>query len=425
MDPSASWSGQLILLIVLFFITVFFSLCETCFVSISKIKIKAMTNDNVKNSKEVLKLLDDVDKLISTMLIGNTTTYIAISSISASVAMSIAGNSAMAVTIAAAIVTVVMLIFGEAVPKTLAAKNAERVALKIVKPVKFVLLIMRPIVFLLSNITKFFLRLLGQKNLDDANTITEAELKSIVDLSHEEGVIKEAELEMINNVFDFKESTAIEVMTPRTDIIAIEDMESHSSIMDIFEKERFSRLPVYKEDLDHIIGVINFKDFIFQKTDALNFDIKAIMRDVLFSYETKEISELFKEMRAQSAQMAIILDEYGGTSGIVTIEDLMEEIVGEIGDEFDTEEEKIIKISDNEYLVDGMAKIDDFNEFTGINLVSEDFQSIGGYCIGITNDIPDEGDVIESGNIVFEVIKVAKNRIEELKVTIKAEDMKE
>ncbi len=234
----------------------------------------------------------------------------------------------------------------------------------------------------------------------------------MVNVSHEEGVLEIDERRMINNVFDFGDSKAKDVMTPRTDMICLEDNISYDQIVSIFKEERFSRLPVYHESVDNIIGVLYVKDIIF--IDEQHFKITDYMREPFFTYESKSISELFSEMRSNRIPIAVILDEYGGTSGLVTLEDMVEEIVGDIADEYEEQEIEVIK--ENEFIVDGSTRLEDVNEMIGLHLESEDFDTIGGYVIGVLDSFPDGGEEVETDGIKIIVEEVDKNRIEKLRI---------
>lgn len=236
----------------------------------------------------------------------------------------------------------------------------------------------------------------------------------MVNVSHEEGVLEVDERRMINNVFDFGDLKAKDVMTPRTDMVCVEDTITYDEIVSIFKEERFSRLPVYHESVDNIIGILYVKDIIF--IDEQHFKITDYMREPFFTYESKPISELFSEMRGNRIRAAVILDEYGGTSGLVTLEDLVEEIVGDIADEYDEQEKEIEVIKEDEFIVDGSTRLEDVNEMIGLHLASEDFDTIGGYVIGILGSFPDGGEEVETDNIKIVVEEVDKNRIEKLRI---------
>lgn len=386
---------------------------ETALTSISKIKLRTMVDENVKNAILVQNTIENSDKLLSAILIGNNLVNIGASSLATSLAIDIWGSKG--VGIVTGLLTITVLIFGEITPKTFATKNAEKVSLFVIKPIKFCIVIFTPIIFILNIITNFFLKLLGVKNTENAPKITESELLTIVNVSHEEGVLEIDEREMINNVVDFANSDAKDVMIPRTDIIAININASHEELTCLFKEETFSRIPVYEENIDNIVGIISLKDLLFIE-DINNFHIKDIMREPFFTYESKCLKELFSEMRVKRIPMAIIADEYGGTSGIVTLEDMLEEIVGDLADEYDEHPEEIKLIKENEYLIDGIAKIEDVNEALGTDFESEDFDSIGGFVIETIGKFPEKGEMVEKDNVKFIIEEIDKNRIEKIRI---------
>ncbi len=416
MDPASSSAQlQLAFFIVLLMLSAFFSASETSLISLSKIRVRNMVDDNVKNAKLIQKLLQNQSRLISAILVGNNLVNIGASALATSFAINTFDNSV--VGFVTGIVTLLVLIFGEITPKTFAAQKAEKVCIVVAKPITLCVYVFTPIVVVLNFITGILFKILRCDFNKKQPTITESELLTMVNVSHEEGVLEVDEREMINNVVVFGNFDAKDVMTPRTDIIAVSVESSYDEVLEVFKEEQFSRLPVYKETIDNIVGVISFKDLMFLG-DKDNFDINAIMRKPYFTYESKSCSELFSVMRTKSLSLAVIIDEYGGTSGIVTLEDLLEEIVGDISDEYDDEPEEISTVKDGEYIVDGSAKISDVNDMLGTNFKSEDFDSIGGYVIGVVGRFPEKGETIEDDNIKFIIEEVDRNRIERMRILI-------
>ena len=372
-----------------------------------------MIDENVKNADKIQKLINNPNKLLSSILIGNNLVNNAAASLTTMLAVSMLGGQS-GVGIATMVITIVILIFGEITPKTLAAQNSEKVSLRVVKMISGIVVILTPVVKVLNIVTNGLIKLLGGNVTQKTLTITEAELKTMVNVSHEEGVLEVDERRMINNVFDFGDSKAKDVMTPRTDMVCVEDDTTYDEIVAIFKEERFSRLPVYHESVDNIVGILYVKDIIF--IDEKNFKITQYMREPFFTYESKSISELFSEMRSNRIPAAIILDEYGGTSGFVTMEDMVEEIVGDISDEYDEQEQEIEVVKEDEFIVDGSTRLEDVNEMIGLRLESEDFDTIGGYVIGILGTLPDGGEVVETDGMKIIVEEVDKNRIEKLRI---------
>lgn len=404
---------QIIVLVILIILSTYFSMSETALTSLSKIRLRTMVDEKIKNAKLIQNVIEEPDKLLSAILIGNNLVNIGASSLATSLAIQKWGSTGAG--IATGLLTLIILIFGEITPKTFATKNAEKVSLFVIKPIKLCMDIFTPIIFILNIITGFILKLLGVKKNDNSPKITESELLTMVNVSHEEGVLEIDEREMINNVVDFANSDAKDVMIPRTDIIAVNITASYEELTELFKKETFSRMPVYEENIDNIVGIIALKDLLFIK-DINNFNIKNIMREPFFTYESKCLKELFSEMRVKRIPMAIIADEYGGTSGIVTLEDMLEEIVGDLADEYDEHLEEIKVIKEDEYIVKGIAKIEDVNDMLGTNFQSEDFDSIGGFVIETMGKFPEKGEMIKTGNVKFIIEEIDKNRIEKVRI---------
>ncbi len=407
-DPGSWW-----LILILVCGSAFFSASETALTSLNKIKLRNMVEENVKNADKIQKLIDDPNRLLSSILIGNNLVNNAAASLTTMIAVSLLGGQS-GVGAATMIITIIILIFGEITPKTLASQNAEKVSIGVAKIISGVVIISTPVVKVMNLITNGLIRILGGDTSGKTPTITEAELKTMVNVSHEEGVLEVDERRMINNVFDFGDSKAKDVMTPRTDMICVEDNITYDEIVSIFKEERFSRLPVYHESVDNIVGILYVKDIIF--IDVEHFKTTDYMREPFFTYESKPISELFSEMRNNRIPAAIVLDEYGGTSGLVTLEDMVEEIVGDIADEYDEQEKEIEVIKEDEFVVDGSTRLEDVNEMIGLHLESEDFDTIGGYVIGILGSLPDGGEEVEENGIKIVVEEVDKNRIEKLRI---------
>ena len=406
---------QIIFLIVLLIGSAFFSASETALMSLSKIRIRYMQDEGVKGAKLVSSLIENPNKLLSSILVGNNVVNIAATSISTSLFIGLMGEKGVA--LATAVMTVLVLIFGEITPKTIAANNSEKVSLLVSKPIKAIIFILRPIVWIFNIITNIIFKLFGITNKGAKSFITEEELKTMVNVSHEEGVLEMEEREIINNVFEFGDMQAKNAMVQRIDMVAIDMEDSYVEIIQVFKTEKLSRMPVYEETIDDIVGILNIKDIIFLSDEEIeSFDIKNYMREPFFTYEFKKITQLLEEMKLEKSQMAIVVDEYGGTSGLLTIEDLVEVIVGDIEDEYDEEEDEIQVIKEDEYIVDGSTKIGDVNELIGVNLESEEFDSIGGFIIGHLSRLPEENEVIEVDNIRFCIESIEKNRIKKIRI---------
>ena len=408
---------QIGLLVVLLLGSGFFSASETSLMSLSKIRIRYMEDEGVKGAKLVGSLIEKSSDLLSSILVGNNIVNIAATSVSTSLFINIFGDGGVA--IATAVMTVLVLVFGEITPKTIAANSPEKVAVVVSKPISIIMKITKPIVWVFNLLTGIIFKIMGIDNDGVKPFITEEELKAMVNVSHEEGVLEMEEREIINNVFQFGDMQAKEAMIQRLDMVAIDIEDSYDEIIELFKSEKLSRLPVYQESIDDIVGILNIKDIIFLSDEEIeNFDIKDYVREAFFTYEFKKITQLLEEMKKEKSQMAIVVDEYGGTAGLLTIEDLVEVIVGDIDDEYDEEEEEIVKINDNEYLVEGSTKISDVNEQLGINLESEEFDSIGGFIIGYLKRIPEENEIIEVEDVKFKVESIDKNRINKIRIFV-------
>ena len=389
--------------------------------SISKIDARHMVDQNIKNAKIVSKLVQDPNKLLGAILVGNNIVNIGASSLATVVATGILGSAGAG--IATGVMTLLVLIFGEITPKSLSTQKSQEVACFVARPISLVVLIFTPVVKVLMFISNLMIRLFGGKIDTSKPFITTDELKTIVTVSHEEGVLEEEEKEMIYNVFGFGDSYTKDVMIPRTDMIAVDVNATYDEIIELYKQEQFSRMPVYQESHDNIIGVIYMKDLLLKQFDPKDFVISDFLRDVYFVHEFKRIDELFKEMRSKKIGMAIVVDEYGGTSGIVTLEDLIEEIVGDIDDEYDMTEDSFVKIADQEYLVDGSFRISDFNDELNLDISSNEFDSIGGFIIGLLDRFPDEGEVVVYDDITFKVEETMNNRINKLRILL-SDDIK-
>ncbi|SCG84191.1 putative hemolysin [Proteiniborus sp. DW1] len=412
MDPEAMW--KTILLVICLMLSAVFSASETALMTLSKIRIRKMVEDNVKGAITIEKLVKNPNKLLSAILIGNNVVNIGASALATSIAIDVYGNKG--VGIATGVMTLLVLIFAEITPKSMAAQNSEKFSLRLAKFVYAITIILNPIVVFLTRLTNLIIRLLGGKVEGNQPFITEEELRTIVSVGHEEGLLEGEERDMIYNVFEFKDSQVRDVMTTRTDMVAVEVDSSYWDVLNIFKQEQFSRIPVYENTTDNMIGILYVKDLLFLEDSKDEFDLRKYMREPYFTYEFKPTTELFEEMRTNRVHMAIVLDEYGGTEGLVTIEDLIEEIVGDIEDEYDKQIDEIQVIKEDEYLVYGSIRIEEVNEMIGTSIESEDFDSIGGFVMGVLGRLPEAGEAVEYENVKFIAETVNKNRIEKLRI---------
>ncbi|GIM28857.1 hypothetical protein CPJCM30710_15230 [Clostridium polyendosporum] len=433
-DPDGSITSQLILIVILTLINAFFASAEMAIVSLNKNKIKYLAEQGNKKAKLLEKLMNEPSRFLATIQVGIT---LAGFFASASAATGLADDfsqflkalnvpysneiALVSITIALSYIT---LVFGELYPKRLALQKSEAIAMFTIQPVMFVSKIALPFVKLLSGSTNLLVKISGvdTKNLEEK--ISKEEIKSLIEVGQEHGVIKETEKEMIESIFEFDNTKAKGVMTPRTEVCLIEINTPTNDILNELIEESFSRIPVYEEDIDNIIGILYMKDFFFaaSKHGFENVNIRDILRKPYFVPETKNIDDLFKELQSSNNHMAILIDEYGGFSGIVTIEDLIEEVVGNIFDEHDEIESDIKQVDTNTYLVNGLLSIDDINDYLHLNIQSEHSETIGGFLVNIIGRIPKgaEEKVIEYGNVVFKIEEATKKRIEKIKIYVQS-----
>lgn len=416
MDPEATW--QIIVLFILLLSSAFFSASETAMMTLSRIRIRHMVEEQTPGAERINNLIANSGKLLGAILVGNNLVNIGASALATAVMIQVFGDTGIG--IATVAMTILILIVGEITPKTLAAQYSESIALKVARPLSVIIWILNPITTVMVSITNVIIRLFGGKVNIKQPFITEEELRTMVHVGHEEGVLEGEEKKMIYNVFEFGDSRVKDVMTPRTDMVALEISSTYEEIINLFKEEQFSRIPVYEDTPDNIVGVLTVKDlimFCYQGNEA-QFDIYQYLREAHFTYEFKPVTELLKEMRHKRLGLAIVLDEYGGTAGIITMEDLVEEIVGEIRDEYDEHERDIEVVRENEYIIDGSTRIDEVNEMIGTHLESDDFDSIGGYVLGLFGRLPEMRESIEADGITFTVEEVDKNRIESLRIVM-------
>ena len=408
---------QLLALLILVLLSAFFSSAETSLTTVNRIRLQALADEGSKRAATALKITDNSSKMLSAILIGNNLVNNFTTALATALAIKFFGNGSVgAVT---GILTIVVLIFGEITPKTFATANSEKLALAYGTIIMILMKIMTPVIFIINNICRFFLRLLHVDADSSMNPMTEKELRTIVDVSHKDGVIEKEERQMIYNVVDFGDSQAKDVMVPRADMVMISETASYDEIREIFRAEKYTRLPVYQNDRDNITGILNIKDFFFC-SGGDNFRVTDVMYEPHFTYEFKKTSELLMEMQKNSVSISIVLDEYGASVGMVSLEDLLEEIVGEIRDEYDEDEKDLIqKLSDREYLIEGSVKLDDINDALGLSLSSGEYDSIGGLVIEMLDHLPEENEsVVTEDGILLVVRKMDKNRIETVHVTL-------
>ena len=412
-DPSDTY--QIIILLILLALSAFFSSNETALMSVNRIRLRSLADEGNKRAAMALDILENqTPKLLSAILIGNNIVNISASSLATTLAYSFGGYMVSIVTL---ILTILILIFGEITPKNYATINSEKITLRYIPVFKFLMTIMTPVIFIINLFSRGVMRLM-RVDPDEANkAMTEEELRTIVDVSHEDGVIESDEKEMIYNVFDLGDATAKDIMVPRVHVTFADVASTYDELIDIFREDKFTRLPVYKDSQNNIVGIINMKDLLLYDKDT-EFVIDNFLRKPHFTYERKSISDLLVEMKDSTFNIAIVLDEYGDMAGLITLEDILEEIVGEIHDEYDEKEDDLVqKISDREYIIEGSMHLDDVNDHLHTELDSEDYDSLGGFIIEHLDRLPVAGDeVITEEGIRLIVEKLDKNRIEQVHV---------
>ena len=413
---------QLVILVLLLSASAFFSSAETALMTSNKLRIRNLAENGDKRAEKVLEITANTDKMLSAILIGNNIVNLSASALSTTLTLKLFGSSLVGV--ATGVLTFLILVFGEITPKNVASKNAEDMALKYIGIISVLVIVLTPAIYIVNKVAGIVISLFI-KNNDDNNMVTEDELRAMVEVSHEDGVIEKEEKKMIVNVVDFGDTVAGDIMLPRVDMVMVSVESSYGDILKIFREEKYTRIPVYEESPDNVIGILNVKDFLLIE-DKENFSVKEHLREPLYTYEYKKTSSLMVDMRKTGANIVIVLDEYGTTVGLITLEDMLEEIVGEIRDEFDADEDEgITKISETEYLIDGSTNLDDVNDRIGLELSSEEYESIGGIIMEKLGRLPVEGEVITFDNIILTVKKMDHARIEKVGLKLKPSLVKE
>ena len=436
MDDPGSIMLKVVLLFALILVNAFFAMSEMAIVTLNDSKMEKMADEGHKKAKKVLRLTEDSSRFLSTIQVGVTlagflTSAVAATSFSSlltawltdlfsitdkSVIGLVASLSLILITI---IISYFSLVLGELLPKRIAMHNPESISFSVVGILLFFKAIMRPIVALLSASTNGMLRLFGINPKDTPQAVTEEEIRMLVDVGEEKGVIEESQKEMINNIFEFDDIVAADVMTHRTDVVAIDINDSFTTVLKTVMEEGYSRIPVYDDDLDDIKGVLYVKDLLkFVGQDLPKRGVSKLMRKAYFVPESKKCGELFSEMTEKRIQLAIVSDEYGGFAGIVTIEDLLESIVGNMQDEYDDEDEEFEKLNDTTYTIDGVTDIEEVEEELGIKLPQGEYDTVAGMIMSILGRIPEENETptVEVAGCEFTVESINERRIERVKI---------
>lgn len=437
MDDPGGIILKLILLLLLILVNAFFAMSEIAVISLNDNKIEKMAEDGHKKAKQVVKLTANSSKFLSTIQIGVTlagflTSASASQTFADMIVKALEGTavyralgasvvSGLSIVVITIIMSYFSLVLGELTPKKIAMQAPEKISFKVVGILLFFSKVFAPFVKVLSVSTNAMVRLLGYNPHADEETLTEEEIRMMVDVGGEKGVIEDVQKEMINNIFEFDDLDAGDIMTHRTDMTAV---DVNDPIMDVVKTaidSGYSRIPVFDDDPDNIIGIIYVKDLLrYIGTDLPKHAMRKIMRTPMYVPESKSCGDLFKEMTSKHTQMAVVVDEYGGTAGLVTIEDIIEAIVGNIQDEYDDEEEEISKINETTFTIDGLTDIDELDEIIGKDLPEGDYDTIAGYIISQLGYLPKQGEHSEVmfENIRFTVLEVENRRIEKVKVEI-------
>lgn len=413
---------QILILIVLLILSGFFSSAETALTTVNQIQVQLLADEDSKKAKRVLWILENSNKMLSAILIGNNIVNISASALMTTLTIDIFGSPY--VGIATGILTCLVLVFGEIVPKSLATTFSLQLSMAYSGLIWFIMKLLSPIVWIVELLRKGLYKLLGVDSNAKGSAMTEDELKTLVDVGLNEGAIEDDEFEMITNVFSLDESLAKDIMIPRIDMVYVPLDATREELLEIYREHNYTRYPVYNDNRDTVIGTINIKDIITY-SDEEEFHIGKIMREPHFTFEHKEVGTLLIEMRQNALSIVIVLDEYGATAGMITLEDILEEIVGEIRDEYDKDErDSIISLKgDGEYLIDGSTNLDDVNDELNTEFHSEEYDSIGGYLIEYLDRLPKSGEkvVLDDGTkMIAEVVR--RNRIEKVHVFLNLED---
>ena len=413
---------QFLFLVLLIFLSGFFSSAETAFSTVNRVRMRTLEEEGNKRAARVNKILESYSKMLSAILIGNNIVNLSTSALTTTIAL----RFGIPVAVGTGILTIVLLLCGEIVPKTWAMLSSEKLSLTYSGVIYWLMQIMTPVIYVVDKMSNGILRLLRIDPSKKITTMTEAELRTYVDASHKDGVIESEEKEIIYNVFDFSDARAKDIMIPRINMVTVDINATFEEVLSTFRESMYTRFPVYEDNTDNIIGLINIKDFILTE-DEKNFHVKSILRDAHFTYEFKKVSDLLYELREKATSVTFVLNEYGATVGMITIEDLLEEIVGEIRDEYDADEEDFIQeLDDNTYLVEGSMKLDDINDELDTELDSENYDSIGGVIIEHLNRLPeDDEEVVLENGIHLKVQGIEQNRIVKVLMTLPEEEEKE
>lgn len=416
MDGSSFlWFSVLFFLVLL---SALFSGSETALTAINRAKVRKLSEDNVRGAKRLEALLENPSRLLSAILLGNNLVNILAASVATNIAVQAYGN--IGIGIATGILTFIILVFGEITPKTFAIRNPERFALAFFLLISGLVYILYPISRLLVIVANGILKLVGQKSIKEGPFLTAEELKTLVVLGEEEGVIEEKERKMIHSILEFGYTVAREIMVPRTEMVCVRVTQTIGEALEIAQEHGFSRIPVYEKNIDNIVGILYVKDLLnFITRGRTELKVKDLSREAYYVPETKRVDELLKEFQLNKVHMAIVVDEYGGTAGLVTLEDVLEEIVGEIFDEYDFKEEaRIEEISESQWELDGRLDVDAVGEFLGIKVDEDETETLGGFITTALGHVPEVGESIKYDKYEFVVLEVENRRVSKVRVNL-------
>ena len=409
---------QITAVIILIILSAFFSSSETALTTLSPHRVRALADEGVKKADILEKVLDDGNRMLSVILICNNIVNLSASSLTTIIFQKLFGSGSAG--IGTGVLTLLVLIFGEVAPKTMATVRAEKMSLRFCRIIWFLMKIFAWLAAIINFLAGGVLKVFGVDKDEKSDAITEGELRTIVEVSHEEGLIETEQKAFIDNIFDFSDKSAHEIMVPRINVTAININSAYDEIMEAFEEDFFTRYPVYDEEGEKIIGLVNIKDLAFLNAEEKkNFKVKDVLREINYTFEQKHLKELFVEMKKKSASMMVVLDEYGDTAGIVTMEDILEELVGDIRDEYDEDEDlELVCVGKDTYLAHGHMSLDDINERLGTAFESEDYDSIGGLLMERLDKIPEEGDSIEENGAQLIAYKTDSTKTELVKIVV-------
>jgi len=433
-DPTSSGDPvslilNLALLGFLLYLSGIFSGTETALMSMSKLKLRDLMDDKEKRfSKSVRYFVENPNSVLTAILVMNNVVNILSSSLATLLALQLlpSNSAGIAAALVTGVMTFLILVFGEITPKIFARENSERLFRKMITVISVITMILKPLLWLLLRISNFFIVFIGGKKADFAPFITEDEIRSAVDAGHEEGVLQSEERMIMKRTLELKDISVKEIMTPRVEIVALEEEKPLIDLMELVQSEGYSRYPIYRENIDRIVGVCYAKDllnFLLERKDnevLHSISVEEIMRAPYFVPETKKVDDLLREFREKKNHLAVVIDEYGGTAGIITMEDVIEELTGEILDEYDEESEEIMieRLGEGEFIVDGMTPINDIERELEHHFPDTEFETIGGYLLEVLERFPEVGEKIIVNGFTFEILAAGKNKVEKIRLIV-------